>query len=143
MTTTRTIEDILAIRLRAAQLRVLERTMALVKDECALEQTWTEVRDAQATQELAKLIEAKRLANKDIVLVQREIDSQRGLPVEKVTYDPASSFAVQRYAAILMADNPALDAAQALKQARRDESERFADYAARYIQHDDEDDDQV
>lgn len=137
METTRTIEQVLAIRLRAAQLRVLERTTALIKEQEGVEQNWTGQRDEAGH---AKLLDAKRLADEDVQLVQREIDTQQGLDVEPVRYDN-SHFATRRYAAILMQDNPELDAATALDQARQDERTRFEDYYAR--NHDDSDLDEL
>jgi hypothetical protein len=131
--TTRTIEQVLVIRLQAAQLRMLERTTALVKEQEALVQGRTGWDDAGHD----KLISARRLADEDLQLVQREIDVQRDPALEPVPYDPASTFALRRYAAVLMAEDLGLGAETALAWARLDEHIRFEDYYART--HDDSD----
>jgi hypothetical protein len=133
-TTGRTIEQILAIRLRAAQLRVNDRTMDLVKDAVRVEQGW----EQRTETERAKTTNALRLATDAVALVQREIDSQQGLPVEPVQYNPTSHFEAERYAVILMTDYAALgnfavmDAEEALRQAHQDAAARFEDWYARY-----------
>jgi hypothetical protein len=127
MDTSRTIEQVLALRLRAAQLRVLERITALVKEYEVVQQSWTHEQD-QA--EHAKLLDAKRLADDDVQLVQREIRAQQA-GAEPPHYDPASNFATRRYAAILMQDNAELTAEAALAQASADERIRFEDHMTR------------
>lgn len=125
--TTRTIEQILTNRLRAAQLRVLERDLAVIKQQERIEQG----RAAREDAEYAKLTNARGLALENVALVQREIDAQRGHAAEPVTYEPSSTFALTRYAAILMQDNPDLDAETAMAMARIDEHARFEEYYAR------------
>lgn len=124
-TTARTIEQILALRLRAAQLRVLERTTALIKEQEAFRQAWGPQKDA-ALAEHDKLVDARRLADEDVQQSQCEIEAQQA-GTEPTHYDPASHFALRRYAAILMQDNAELDAETALKQARADEHVRYVD----------------
>jgi hypothetical protein len=123
-TTQRSIEEILDLRLHAAKLRVLQRNLALVTE---LDPGRVAAVTAQRREALGH---AKRLADEDLVLVQLEIDSQRGLDVEPVTYDPATRFAICRYATVLLDDDPALTPAEAMGQARRDESVRFEDWSA-------------
>jgi hypothetical protein len=125
--TTRTIEQVLAIRLQAAHLRVLERTTALVAEQEAIAQGRTGWDDAGHD----KLISAWRLAHEDVQLVQREIDVQRDPALEPVPYEPASTFALRRYAAVLMAEDLGLVPETALTWARLDERTRFEDYYAR------------
>lgn len=137
-TTTRTIEQILAIRLRAAQLRVTERAMALVKDETKAEQAW----GSRDETERAKLVRALNLATQNVELAQREVDSQKGLPVERVEYASTSNFEIERYATVLMTDSAALGspitmtAVEALDQAHADATARFEDWYGRYCQQD-------
>jgi hypothetical protein len=122
-TTGRTIEQILGVRLHAAQVRVMERTMALVKDGTT-----------------AALIENVRLAEQGVELAQREIDSQASALVERVEFEPATRASLLRYAAVLMVDYAALGtfvgmtAEQAWDQAKQDEAARFEDWYARYGQ---------
>lgn len=135
-TTQRAIKEILEIldvRLRAAKLRVLQRNLALVTE---LDPGRVAAVTAQRREVLGH---AKRLADADLALVQREIDFQRGLDVEPVPYEPATHFAISRYAAVLLEDDPALTPDEAMSQARQDESVRFEDWSARYGEHDQED----
>lgn len=128
-TTTRTIEEILQIRLRAAELRVMERAMAMLKVQAAMR---TAIMPEQHADEMASMVEAKAAADEALALVKREIESQQGLPVEPVTYDPGSGSEQRRYAAVLMFDNPELTAADAETQAAADASARFADWQERF-----------
>jgi hypothetical protein len=132
--TGRTIEQILAIRVRAARIRVHERIKALVDEQFAVEQQFAGTLDEQKH---AELLEAKRLADEDLMLMQREVAAQKGEPVEPVQYDSASPFMLKRYAVALIEDNPELDPAAALTQAHKDEHARFEDWYARH--HDDSD----
>lgn len=135
--TGRTIEQILDIRIRAAQLRILERATALVS-----ELDPGNVANPITAERRAKLVEAKQLADEALVLAQREADSQKGLDVEAVQYDPSTSFALRRYAAVLIEDNPELDPVEAMHQAHQDERVRFDDWFARYGEDDDLGDDE-
>ena len=124
-TTTRTIDQVLQLRLRAAELRVLERTTAIVKAHAAIEQAF--IAGEREQEELAKAIEARQLAVEALTLVRREIDARQG-KAEPVVYDPDTVFATRRYAAVLMFDHPELSAAEALAQAHQDEHLRFETY---------------
>jgi hypothetical protein len=128
MNTQRTIEQILAIRLQAAQMRVTARAQALTADPSERNQN------------------AKRLADEALELAQREADAQKGLPVERVKYAPDTTFALKRYAALLVAANPMLNFDAALEQAYRDDNARFEDWYKRYADNSDLDglpDDQI
>lgn len=136
MTTTRTIEQILQIRLRAAELRVLERGVALAKNHEALQSALI---TAALQTEQVKLIEAKQLAVDALALVRQEIAAQKG-EIEPVPYEPSAGFATRRYAAVLMLDDPELTIAEAMTQAGRDETTRLEEYLARVHGDDDLDD---
>lgn len=129
-TTTRTIEEVLQIRQRAAELRVMERAMAILKVHAAMR---TAIVPDQFAEEMAGLVDAKTLADEALALVKREIESQQGLPVEPVSYDPAAGGVEQRrYAAVLMLDDPQLTAEQAEAQAVADEGIRYRDWQERF-----------
>jgi hypothetical protein len=134
---TRTIQEILDIRLRAAQLRVMERASAAAKLQ---EQIRTVIVPGDLEQELANALHAKQLAEDALALVHREIDAQKGAG-EPVPYDSASGFGTRRYAAVLMLDDPELTPEHALAQAERDEHARFDEHYARVHGDDDLDED--
>jgi hypothetical protein len=137
--TTRSIEDILQTRLRAAELRVMERAMAMLKVQAAMR---TAIVPDQFADEMTQMATSKAAAEDALALVKREIDSQQGLPVEPVTYDPGTGSEQRRYAAVLMLDNPELTAAEAEAQASADEGVRYRDWQERFGEHyDDEEDD--
>lgn len=139
-TTTRTIEEILQIRLRAAEMRVIERAMAVLKVQVAIRQA---IVPEQHADEMAKMAAAKVRAEDALALVKREIAAQQGLHVEPVAYDPGGGSETRRYAAVLMLDNPELSADHAEQQATADEGVRFADWQERYGEkHDDLEEDE-
>jgi hypothetical protein len=127
MTTTRTIEQILQIRLRAAELRVLERGVALAKNHEALRSALITT-DLEAEQ--AKLVEAKQLAVDALTLVRQEIAAQKG-EIDPLPYESGAGFANRRYAAVLMLDDPELSVEEAMAQAGRDDAARLEEYLAR------------
>lgn len=127
MTTTRTIEQILQIRLRAAELRVLERGVALAKNHEALRSALITT-DLEAEQ--VKLVEAKQLAVDALALVRQEIAAQKG-EIDPLPYESGAGFANRRYAAVLMLDDPELSVEEAMAQAGRDDAARLEEYLAR------------
>jgi hypothetical protein len=122
MNTTRTIEQILDIKLRAAGVRVQERAAALAADP--------QNEDEQR---------AARLADEALEKTRREIEQLKGLPegVEPEQYEPASTWALRRYAAILREENPDLTMDEAMLQAHRDENEWFESWYARFADNSD------
>ncbi|MBW4722405.1 hypothetical protein [Saccharothrix obliqua] len=136
-TATRTIEDILRIRRRAAEVRVVERAAAAARMR---QQVETAIVKEDREKDLVELVNALRVAREALALVDREIAAQQGLDVEPVPYSPATSQSVDRYAGVLMLDDPELPLDQARAQAQTDENTRFEDYYARY--HADRDDDE-
>ena len=135
-TTNRTIEQVLQLRLRAAELRVLERSSALLKAQEAIEQAFV-VGDREREQ-MANAVEAKQLADENLAAVRHEIDAYgRG---ESTDYDPDTAFGARRYAAVLMFDHPELAAADALAQARQDEHTRFLAYCPEVDEQDEDED---
>ncbi|WP_410597865.1 hypothetical protein [Amycolatopsis sp. lyj-23] len=138
-TTTRTIEEILRIRQRAAELRVLERAMAILKVQAAMRDAIVPDRYAE---EMAGLVDAKTLADDALTLVKREIEAQQGLPVDPVAYDPAAGAVLRRYAAVLMLDDPQLTAEQAETQAGTDEGARFQGWQERFGEKFDDEEDE-
>lgn len=122
MNTTRTIEQILDIKLRAAGVRVQERAAALAADP--------QNEDEQR---------AARLADEALEKTRREIEQLKGLPegVEPERYEPASTWALRRYAAILREENPDLTMDEAMLQAHRDETEWFESWYARFADNSD------
>lgn len=139
-TTTRTIGEVLTVRRRAAEMRVLECSARALRVQQAIQQA-VFVRPEQE-EELAKAIEVKRLAEDALALVRREIDAQAGLSVEPVPYDPAGGAELRRYAAVLLLDNRELGLADALTEAHQDEHTRFEDHMERYGERDDLDEDE-
>uniref|UniRef100_UPI003F493C1E hypothetical protein n=1 Tax=Amycolatopsis sp. CA-290885 TaxID=3239925 RepID=UPI003F493C1E len=135
-TTTRTIEEILQLRLRAAELRVMERAVALVKAQEPFDMPFTGEREQE---QYEKAVEAKQAADDALALVKREIEAQKGL-IETVDYVPDSTFGARRYAAVLMFDNPDLTPGEARAQARADETARFDEYTERVFGDEDDDD---
>lgn len=127
-TTTRTIEQVFQLRLRAAELRVGERVLAVVKAQEAVEQGWGEATSER--EELAKMVDARRLADEALELAKRDVAAVNG-EGELAVYEPDSGFALRRYAAVLMVDNAELDAVEALRQARADNQVRFEDHMFR------------
>lgn len=138
MTTTRTIEQILQIRLRAAELRVLERGVALAKNHEALRSALITT-DLEAEQ--VKLVEAKQLAVDALALVRQEIAAQKG-EIDPLPYEAGAGFANRRYAAVLMLDDPELSVEEAMAQAGRDDAARLEEYLAR-VHGDDLDEDET
>lgn len=128
MKTTRTIDQILALRLRAAELRVMERAMAMAKIHKTMTQALMITDEHRA--DMDKAASDKRLADEALALVKQEIAAQRG-EAPAVQYDPASPFVVRRYAAVLMLDNPELAVEQALAAAEADEHARFEEFYER------------
>ncbi|NUT53259.1 MAG: hypothetical protein HOV94_39140 [Saccharothrix sp.] len=137
----RPVEEILAIRVRAAELRVLDRNIALVKLQDDIRMS---VVPGEHDAEQAKLVEARRIALDALDLARREVAVQAGTSQEHIRYESASGGpTLHRYAAVLMFDDPTLSLEQAVKQALRDESARFDAYMARHhpdVDPDDEDD---
>lgn len=142
-TTTRSIGEVLTIRRRAAELRVLECAAGALQVQLAIQQAVYATPKQVA--DLEKAVEAKRVAEAALGLARQEVDSEAGEPVEPVPYEPATSAALRRYAAVLLLDNPEMSLTEAHTAAARDQELRFADYHARYVEHDleDLDDDQV
>lgn len=128
-TTTRTIEEVLQLRRRTAEIRVVERAAAAVKAQQALEMA---IVRTDREQDLVEMRHALDVAREALALARQEIDSQQGLPVEPVLYDPASTQTLNRYAGVLMLDDPELSTEQAFAQAHADERVRLDDYMARY-----------
>jgi len=131
----RTIEQILQIRVRAAEIRVVERAAAAVKAAQAVEMA---IDKTPAEQTLADLVHALDVAREASELAHREVASQHGLPVEHVLYEAASGQTLDRYAGVLMLDDPTLLPVDAWLAAHTDERIRSADYMARF--HPDTDD---
>jgi hypothetical protein len=117
-TTERSIEQILALRVRAAQMRVDHRLVALL-----------DATDADR----AEMEEAKRLADEDLALTRREALAQKRQDIEPVPYARASRFVLKRYALVLMQDDPELSFDEAMEQARLDDGRRCDDWKARYV----------
>jgi hypothetical protein len=117
-TVKRSIEQILAIRVQAAQMRVDHRTTAL-----------TEATD----EDRAEMEEAKKLADEALVLARREAAQQQGQDVEHLKYAPSTTFALKRYALILMQNDLNLSHEDAMEQTWLDERARFEDYCDRYL----------
>jgi len=129
MTTTRTIEQILLLRVRAAEIRVVERAAAAVKAVQAVEMA---IHKTPVEQKLADMVHALDVAREALDLARREAESQQGRPVEPVVYEPASGQTLDRYAGVLILDDSALTPADAWLEAHADERGRFADYMARF-----------
>lgn len=135
-TTTRTIGQVLQLRLRTAEIRVVERAAATVKAHQAVEQA---IVKTDREQDLVEMVNAHRVATEALALVRQEIESQQGLPVEPVAYQAASTQTLHRYAGVLMLDDPALTVQDALVQALADEQVRLDDYLDRFVAEDDQD----
>jgi hypothetical protein len=138
-TAPRTIEQVLDIRVRAAEIRVVERAAVLAKVTRKVTQAVFATPELQ--DDLDTSTDALRIARDALALDRQERASQQGEPVEPVKYEPSTSQTMYRYTGVLMMDNPELTIEQATLQAHQDERLRFTDYSERFLSHDDDDQD--
>jgi hypothetical protein len=136
-TAPRTIEQVLDIRVRAAEIRVVERAAVLAKVTRKVTQAVFATPELQ--DDLDTSTDALRIARDALALARQERASQQGEPVEPVKYEPSTSQTMYRYTGVLMMDNPELTIEQATLQAHQDERLRFTDYSERFLSHDDDD----
>ena len=140
-TSARTIQEVLTIRRRAAELRVMIAAADAVKIAAANESRVTSAAQRQA---LAQATDNLRQAHQALTEVRHEIQAQTTGAAEPVAYPLAAGTGERRYAAVLLLDDPQLTPQQALEQARQDEATRYLEWHARVIgdQHEPADDEE-